>query len=71
MTYIFLARAYLANPGFVPLWLKTPLNANREAPLNLVRIYNMRFWMANRIHSFEEFVEHANDDENIEISFST
>ena len=57
MTYIHLTRTFIANPGYLPSWLKIPaLNARREQPVNLVRVYNMRFWMANKIHNFEEFL---------------
>ena len=34
--------------------------------MNIVRIYNMRFWMANKIYSFEEFA----DQPDIEISLN-
>ena len=32
------------------------MTAERDPPFNTVRVYNMRFWMANKIHSFEELV---------------
>lgn len=70
MTNIFLIRTFIANPGYLPKWLKTPLNSQREPPVNLVRVYNMRFWMANKIHSFEEFVQPI-EEENIEISLNS
>ena len=79
MTYIHLTRTFITNPGYLPSWLKIPaLNARREQPVNLVRVYNMRFWMANKIHNFEEFllVEDAEaqakmqEDSNIEISLN-
>ena len=67
------------NPGYLPTWLKIPpLNARSEHPVNLVRVYNMRFWLANKIHNFEEFLiledsekeaqAQAQEDSNIEIS---
>lgn len=57
MTYLHLSRTFITNSGYLPAWLKIPqLNARREQPVNLVRVYNMRFWMANKIHSFEEFL---------------
>ena len=76
MTLVFLTRTFIANPGYLPSWLKTPLTSNREPPINLVRIYNMRFWTANKIYSFEKFAEPgaataSHDDDNFEISFST
>ena len=78
MTYIHLTRTFITNPGYLPSWLKLPaLNARSEQPVNLVRVYNMRFWMANKIHNFEEFllVEDAEaakrrDDHNIEINLN-
>ena len=72
MTYIHLTRAFLANPGYLPNWLKVPMNANGEAPTDIVRIYNMRFWMANKIYMFDEFIKpDQEEDSNIEISLST
>ena len=74
MTYIHLTRAFLANPGYLPKWLKVPMNINGEAPTDIVRIYNMRFWMANKIYMFDEFIKPEQDgaeDSNIEISLST
>jgi len=67
MTYVFLLRTFITNPGYVPSWLKTPLTSEALAPMNLVRIYNMRFWMANKIHSFDEFA----DQPDIEISLGS
>ena len=69
MTFLFIFKTFFANPGYLPSWLKHPLNSNREPPNNLVRVYNMRFWMANKIHSFEEFLAPADDENSIEIDF--
>ena len=76
-TFIHLTRAFISNPGYLPAWLKTPLNSRREAPLALVRVYNMRFWMANGIYNFEEFIapddseaKVEKEDDNIEISIA-
>ena len=69
MSMIMLTKTYLANPGYLPLWLKTPLDHNRQAPVNLVRIYNLRFWIANKIYDFEEFIAPV-EDENIEININ-
>mmetsp|Transcript_9458 Transcript_9458/g.12860 ORF Transcript_9458/g.12860 Transcript_9458/m.12860 type:complete len:87 (-) Transcript_9458:941-1201(-) len=66
MTFIFIFKTFFANPGYLPEWLKTPLINGRDHPTNLIRVYNMRFWRANQIYSFEEFIA-PDDDENIEI----
>ena len=55
MTYYFLFKACFRNPGYLPEWLKEPLIDNQFAPENLVRIYNMRTWMANGIYSFDKY----------------
>ena len=65
MTYVFILKTFFTNPGYLPEWLKTPMTADRQPPLEIVRIYNLRFWRANRIYSFEEFV--TSEDDNIEI----
>ena len=73
MTYIHLSLAFFSNPGYIPKWLKVPMNSQREAPLDLVRIYNMRFWMANNIYSFDEFIkpESGQEDSNISINLDS
>lgn len=54
MTFAFLTRTFIANPGYLPSYLKTPLVQDKFAPLRLIRIYNVRFWQRNKIHSFDE-----------------
>ena len=68
-TYLFLTKTFLTNPGYLPRWLKVPMSQDGTAPYRVVRVYNMRFWMANKIHSFEEFLT-PSDEENIEISLN-
>ena len=54
MTYAHLIRCLLANPGYVPDWLKAPLKLPEKlAPLELVRLYNMRSFESNNIYSFD------------------
>ena len=67
MTFLFIFKTFLTNPGYLPEWLKTPLTADKQVPHELLRIYNLRFWRANRIYSFEEFVVNDEEDNNIEI----
>ena len=61
MTYAFLTRTYLMNPGYLPKWLRTPiaLDAGTDAAqaCKLVRVYNLRLWVANKLHSFDEFIQ--------------
>ena len=43
MTYAHLLRCLLADPGYIPEQFKAPLKMPEKlAPLELVRIYNMR-----------------------------
>ena len=69
MTYVHLARAYVTNPGYLPEWLKTPCTNEGLAPVQLLRIYNMRTWMANGIYTFEEFADQG-ALADLEISFA-
>ena len=55
MTYLFIIKAFISNPGYLPEWLKLPLSAN-ETPHDIIRVYNMRFWRSCGIYEFEEFV---------------
>ena len=66
MTYVFLFKTFITNPGYLPSWLKVPVTQEGYTPTRVVRIYNMRFWMANKIYSFEEFAELP----DIEINFN-
>ena len=66
MTYVHLTLAFLTNPGYLPQWLKHPLDHNNKAPEALLRIYNLRLWMANKIHTFEEFLEPDDEESSIQ-----
>ena len=55
MTYVFILECFVASPGYLPKWLKANLTSDSKAPMSLIRIYDMRFWMRNKIYSFEEF----------------
>jgi len=57
MTYIHLAVTLVMDPGYLPEWLKAPLKQDKKAPMELVRIYNIRLWKANKIKDFESFFE--------------
>ena len=58
MTFAFLTMTYLKNPGYLPKWLKAPVALDPVGePLKLVRVYNLRMWVANGIHSFDELVQ--------------
>mmetsp|Transcript_155 Transcript_155/g.219 ORF Transcript_155/g.219 Transcript_155/m.219 type:complete len:90 (+) Transcript_155:154-423(+) len=59
MTYAFLTRTFLTNPGYLPKWLKVPKIEIGAEPKNLVRVYNLRHWIANKIHLHDEFLEPA------------
>ena len=53
MTYLHLTRCLLADPGYIPNFLKTPLKMpEKVAPLEKVRLYNMRLFEENNIYSF-------------------
>ena len=52
-TYLFLFRTFAVNPGYIPQWLKLTKNSDGTGPVRVVRIYNMRTWMANGIYSFD------------------
>ena len=67
MTFIFLFRTFSVNPGYLPSWLKHPVTAEGLSPMNVVRIYNMRTWMANGIYNFEQF----KPDSDLEISLAS
>ena len=53
MTYAHLIRCLFADPGYIPNWLKAPLKPEKLAPLELVRLYNMRAFEWNDIYSFD------------------
>ena len=55
--YLFMFRVYISNPGYIPSWLKHPKTDEGLAPCNVLRIYNMRTWMANGIYSYDEFAD--------------
>ena len=51
---------YLANqtcPGYLSADFKTPLTEKGLAPVQIIRLYNMRHWLANEIYTFEEYCE--------------
>ena len=50
MTYVFLFKTWMLNPGYLPKWLTDETVQNRP---ELLRIYNMRTWMANNIYDFD------------------
>ena len=69
MTYAFLTMTYLRNPGYLPKWLRAPVALDPEAdPLQLVRVYNLRLWLANGIYSFEEYLQKSADGADIQNS---
>ena len=54
MTFAHLFRCLLADPGYLPDFLKAPLKQPKNlAPLELVRLYNMRTFESNEIYSFD------------------
>ena len=64
MTYIHLTLAFISNPGYLPKWLKAPPTLNEKAHEAQLRIYNLRIWMANKIHTFEEFLEPSDEEDS-------
>ena len=73
-TYLHLGRCFLSDPGYVPDWLKAPLKMPEKlAPLELVRLYNMRAFESNNIYSFDNLDSRRNNgdvggDENTSLS---
>ena len=63
MTYLHLIRCLLADPGYLPEYLKAPLKMpEKTAPLELVRLYNMRSFESNNIYSFDNLdARHTGD----------
>ena len=62
MTYAHLIRCLLADPGYIPDEFKTPLKMPEKlAPLEIVRLYNMRSFQANNIHSFNDLESNTGD----------
>ena len=59
MTYVFIIKTLISDPGYVPDVFKVPARADKMAPLELVRIYNMRSWIKNGIHDFQKDLESA------------
>ena len=57
MTYVFLTKTFLTNPGYLPRWLRTPITDPGSDHYRVLRVYNMRVWVANKLYTFEEFVE--------------
>ena len=53
MTYAHLVTCLISDPGYIPEWLKAPLKPEKLAPLELVRLYNMRSFESNDIYSFD------------------
>ena len=54
MTYAHLLMCLLSDPGYIPEFLKAPLKMPEKlAPLELVRLYNMRSFENNNIYSFD------------------
>ena len=72
MTYVFLFVTFTVNPGYIPNFLKLPVTNKGLAPMRIVRIYNMRTWLANGIYKFEQFAPNSdleiNFDKSTEIS---
>jgi len=62
MTYVFLTRTFLTNPGYLPQWLRDRTLEDHDEIDRILRVYNMRLWAANKIYSFEEFVEKADNE---------
>ena len=54
-TYVYIFITFTVNPGYLPAKYKTPKTSKGYAPCALLRIYNMRLWMANDIYTFDEF----------------
>ena len=57
MSYAFLTLTFMLNPGYLPRWLRVPTIDPGSDPKRLLRIYNARLWVANKILSFDEFIE--------------
>ena len=53
MTYVFLFITFSVNPGYLPAWMKLSVTSEGLAPMSIIRIYNMRTWIANGIYKFE------------------
>ena len=68
MTYAFLFTTLLMDPGYLPEWMKTPQTQDKKAPVELLRIFNLRLWRANNITNYEQFFD---DDENSSVSQMT
>ena len=62
MTYAHLLRCLLADPGYIPKEYSAPLKMPEKlAPLELVRLYNVRSFQNNNIHSFNDLENNAGD----------
>ena len=70
MCFAFLTQSFFWNPGYLPHWLY--FNPEAE-PERLLRVYNLRLLAANKILTFEEYVEpeldsfSADDGRDIEL----
>ena len=75
MTYAHLFRCLLADPGYVPEEYKAPLKMPEKlAPLELVRLYNVRSFSSNKIYSFDNLGHNPGDvggDDSISASVTT
>ena len=61
--------AYITEAGYVPKEFAVPLDAQGLAPIKLLRVYNLRNWLANGIYNFDEICE--NDAQRNEVPKKT
>ena len=53
MTYAYLTKTFMLNPGYLPSWLCAP-TIDADCDTNrLLRILNLRLWVANKIITYE------------------
>lgn len=63
MTYIFLTLTFFLNPGYLPKWLRAPAIDPTAQPLRLLRVFNLRLLLANKIITCEEFLERDDSEQ--------
>ena len=49
MSYVFIVRILTSDPGYLDPKYEHPLVADGMAPLNQLRVYNLRHYQANKL----------------------
>lgn len=66
-TLVYLIISWKTVPGYLPNEFKTPLTEEGFAPVPLLRLYNMRSWLANGLYTFDELCDNQSQKDEVPV----